>query len=306
MNWDQCFKNISNDFNNFSSTSNATHDGIIILLSIFILGLFYASRKKNFLSWLTAKILPKNNQKYKQRIYHHLCNLLIHVVAIALTYMFYSYFLKAGITIDYMRRLLKIYALVISTIFLYQIIDSFYALYRSRGNNQVLPLHGYIEAFRILLTLIVLLIIEAFRILLTLIVLLISASILLKKSLWMILSGVGASTALLLFIFKDSISGFISSTKLVFKGILREGDWIVIPAMDVEGIIQDIALSNICIRSFDNSYIYVPTFGLSEKSIRNNSNIFNTNKRRIKRAIFIDPKTVKITSPKILKKICDP
>ena len=113
-------------------------------------------------------------------------------------------------------------------------------------------------------------------------------SFILNKSPWATLTGIGAVSAFLLLIFKDTFLGLISSIQATANQIVKRGDWVVIPKYNVDGEVIYISISSIKIRNWDNTVTSLPTFALTAEAIHNWQAMVNSKARRIFRAINID------------------
>jgi len=109
-------------------------------------------------------------------------------------------------------------------------------------------------------------------------------------------TGLGAMTAVLLLVFKDTILSLVASVQLIQNDMLRVGDWIEIPGQGVDGDVMDIALHTVKIRNFDKTITTVPTHSLIQNSFRNWRGMSDSGGRRIKRSILIDLSTIRFLS----------
>lgn len=118
-------------------------------------------------------------------------------------------------------------------------------------------------------------------------------SILMDRSpLWMI-SGLGALSAVLLLVFKDTLLSLVASTQLTSNDMLRIGDWIEMPQANADGFVKDIALHTVKVQNWDNTVTTVPTYKLFSESYRNYRQMFESGGRRIKRTLRIDAQSVR-------------
>jgi miniconductance mechanosensitive channel len=118
-------------------------------------------------------------------------------------------------------------------------------------------------------------------------------SILIDRSpLWMI-SGLGALSAVLLLVFKDTLLSLVASTQLTSNDMLRIGDWIEMPQSNADGFVKDIALHTVKVQNWDNTVTTVPTYKLFSESYRNYRHMFESGGRRIKRTVRIDSASVR-------------
>ncbi len=113
-------------------------------------------------------------------------------------------------------------------------------------------------------------------------------STLLEKSPWALLSGLGALTAILLLVFKDSILGFVAGIQLSTQDMVRKGDWVEMPRYGADGDVIDISLTTVKVQNFDKTITTIPTYALVSDSFKNWRGMDESQGRRIKRAISID------------------
>ncbi len=121
----------------------------------------------------------------------------------------------------------------------------------------------------------------------------IAISILVGKSPIAILTALGASAAILMLVFKDTIMGLVASVQLTANKMLRKGDWIIVPKHDANGEVIDITLTTIKIRNWDNSITTVPPYSLVAESFRNYQAMRDSEARRVTRAVYLDITTVR-------------
>lgn len=123
--------------------------------------------------------------------------------------------------------------------------------------------------------------------------LIIYVSFILNKSPWATLTGIGAVSAFMLLIFKDTFLGLISSIQATANQIVKRGDWVVIPKFNIDGEVVYISISTIKIRNWDNTVTSMPTFSLTAEAIHNWQAMVNSKARRIFRAVNIDSNSLK-------------
>lgn len=119
---------------------------------------------------------------------------------------------------------------------------------------------------------------------------------------WAVLTGVGAFTAILILIFKDTILSFVASIHISAYDLVRVGDWIEVPQFNVDGDVLDVALHTIKVQNFDKTIVVFPTHKLLEGAFKNWRGMQKAGGRRIKRSIFIDLSSVKFCDKNLLDK----
>lgn len=107
------------------------------------------------------------------------------------------------------------------------------------------------------------------------------------------LATLGAASAVLLLIFKDTILGFVASVQVSVNDIVRIGDWITFSKYGADGYVTEINLATVRIQNFDNTFTTIPTYNLIADSFQNWRGMQESEGRRIKRSIFIKQSTVK-------------
>jgi miniconductance mechanosensitive channel len=112
-------------------------------------------------------------------------------------------------------------------------------------------------------------------------------SLLLGKSPFYFLGAMGAMTAILLLIFKDTILGFVASIQMSVYDIVRVGDWIAMPKYDADGDVMSINLSTVKVQNWDKTITTIPTYAFITDSFKNWRGMSNSGGRRIKRAIYL-------------------
>lgn len=111
------------------------------------------------------------------------------------------------------------------------------------------------------------------------------------------LASLGAASAILLLIFKDTILGFVASIQVSVNDIVRIGDWITFSKYGADGTVIDINLATVRVQNFDNTFTTIPTYALISDSFQNWRGMQESGGRRIKRSIFIKQSSIKYLTP---------
>ncbi len=126
---------------------------------------------------------------------------------------------------------------------------------------------------------------------------------LLNTSPWGILSGIGALGAILLLVFKDTILGLVASIQVYSGNLIKEGDWIELKSLDIDGEVLEVGLHRVKVKAWDNSVTTFPTAKFLELTFKNWRNMQESGGRRIKRNIIIKVSSIKFLNDPLLKKI---
>src|SRR5690606_37257655 len=117
------------------------------------------------------------------------------------------------------------------------------------------------------------------------------------ESPWAFLGALGAASAILMLVFKDTILGFVASIQVATNDMVRVGDWIEMPKYGADGDVFEIYLNTVKVQNWDKTITTIPTYYLITDSFRNWRGMQNAGGRRIKRSI-----NIKISSVRYLTK----
>ncbi|BFO05495.1 mechanosensitive ion channel family protein [Pseudomonas guariconensis] len=120
---------------------------------------------------------------------------------------------------------------------------------------------------------------------------------LIDRSPLLLLSGLGAMSAVLLLVYKDTLLSFVASVQLTSNDMLHVGDWIEMPQVGADGDVVDITLHTVKVQNFDKTIVSIPTWRLMSESFRNWRGMQQSGGRRIKRSLFIDAVGVRFLTP---------
>ena len=117
------------------------------------------------------------------------------------------------------------------------------------------------------------------------------------KSPLIVLSSLGAMSAVVLLIFQDTIRSFVSGMQIENNDMLRVGDWIEMPQADADGFVIDVALHTVKVQNWDKTIVAIPTWRLMSESFKNWRGMSESGGRRIKRALHLDQASVRFLDP---------
>ena len=118
-------------------------------------------------------------------------------------------------------------------------------------------------------------------------------SILIDQNAATILAGLGASAAVLMLIFKDSILGLVAGVQLSANDMLRPGDWVTMAKYGADGFVKEVSLTTVKVQNFDKTITTIPPYALVSDSFQNWRGMWETGGRRIKRSLNIDMTTIR-------------
>ena len=118
-------------------------------------------------------------------------------------------------------------------------------------------------------------------------------AVLMNRSPMVFLGGLGAMTAVLVLVFKDTLMGFVASVQIAGNDMVRVGDWIEMPSAGADGDVIDIALHTMKVQNWDKTITTIPTYMLIQESFRNWRGMSDSGGRRIKRSLWFDVNTIR-------------
>ena len=187
--------------------------------------------------------------------------------------------------VEAIRRVASSWIVLTAALTVDSAIDVFHDLYGRSVAARQRPIKGFVQLAKV-----VLLIVAGVIVLTTI----------LNQSPLGILSGLGAMSAVLLLIFRDSILGFVSGIQLSANNMVQIGDWIEMPKYDADGDVIDITLQSIKVQNWDKTITTIPIYALVSDSFRNWRGMAESGGRRIKRAISIDMRSVRFVDSEML------
>jgi miniconductance mechanosensitive channel len=141
---------------------------------------------------------------------------------------------------------------------------------------------------------------QILKLIINLLSIIVVIAVLSGKSPFYLLSGIGALTAVLMLVFKDTILSLVSSIQINSNDLFKIGDWIEAPLFGADGDVIDIALHNVKIQNWDKTISIIPTYKLIDSSFKNWRGMSLSGGRRIKRSICIDMNSIKFCSDEMI------
>lgn len=165
---------------------------------------------------------------------------------------------------------------------------TFYDIYRTKDKQRSRPMKALIQIFQVILFFVGGIVI---------------VSVLINKSPTVLFAGLGASAAVLMLIFKDTILGFVAGVQLSANDMLRIGDWIQLSDDSANGIVQEITLNTVKIQNWDNTISTVPPYTLATTTFKNWRGMQESGGRRVDKTIKLDVNTLKFCSNEMIAHI---
>ena len=202
--------------------------------------------------------------------------------AICVRWMLPSFFQEDDSTFRWLSSLTSLYIVAAVVVILVIMIGNLYDAVASREALKRFAVKGIFQMFKIIIISIGVIV---------------GISIILGISPTVVMTSLGASAAVLMLVFKDTILGLVASVQLTGNKMLREGDWIVSDKNNANGEVIDVSLTTIKIRNWDNSISTIPPYSLVTESFRNYEEMRRLGARRVDRSFFIDANSVRFLTP---------
>ncbi len=142
--------------------------------------------------------------------------------------------------------------------------------------------------------------VQVAKLVFALIAIILGLAVLIGKSPTVLLGGLGVFASVLMLVFKDVILGFVAGVQLGSNQMVSIGDWIEMPSQGADGDVEEIGLTTVKVRNFDNTVTTVPTYALISQSFKNWRGMQESEGRRIKRSIIVDTNSIQLCTPEML------
>ncbi|MBD2872822.1 mechanosensitive ion channel family protein [Paenibacillus arenilitoris] len=256
---------------------------------IMIIGISALSIAANF---ITKKVVLNvishyiHNNRFKwdnylleRKVIHKLSHVVPAIIIYYCSYLFpsYQHLIVMGVTL---------YMIVVALLVIDAFLDAVNDFYSTFEISKARPIRGYIQVVKIFIYIIggILLI-----------------SNMIGESPLILLSGIGALSAVIMLIFKDSILGLVAGVQLTSNDMVRVGDWIEMPKYGADGDIVDISLNTVKVQNFDKTITTIPTYALISDSFKNWRGMQNAGGRRIMRSVSVDTGSIVLCSPEMIE-----
>lgn len=255
---------------------------ITVVVALLLVSLAFAWALSRYLIPVVLKIVEKTETKWddyliNQPVLRAVCRLLPSVLVYSLLPLCFD--TDTGFTFTLLYRLTQAYiALTVTTL-----IGAFLRNFTTVASD-VLQKHHLVGFFQFL------------RVLNITLCVIVIGSLLLGYNPARVIAGLGAAATVLTLVFKDTILGLVAGIQLSANKMLKVGDWVTLPKLGINGLVEEMSLTTVKVRNFDNTISTVPPYTLVSDSFQNWDGMFSRGKRRVKRALYIDARSVRFTT----------
>ncbi|MDC0534994.1 mechanosensitive ion channel family protein [Francisellaceae bacterium] len=279
---------------NFNQSSAEFISILILLVCIGIISWLANILCKMFIHSLLSRIEIKYQTPWFISLRrNHSFRKLSHIVPGVIIYKMIPLTLSGiygwtGDLVNFIQDLSLIYIVLTFVWFLLSVSNATVDWYKSISDTSSKPILAYIQAAKIF--------VWGFGIIMII-------SIVIQKSPLALLAGLGAASAVLMLVFRDTIIGFVANIQVSVYDMARQGDWVTIPSYGADGTIVELSVNTTKIQNFDKTIVTVPTSALISNGVQNWRGMFESGGRRIKRSINIDIDTIKFCDQDLLSRL---
>lgn len=255
---------------------------IFIIACLSIIANFIAKRIiiRVLTHYITNNRFNWDNILLERKVFYRLS----HIVPAIIIYLFASVFPNYQLLIE---KGAVTYMMVVTLLVISSFLSAVDDIYRTFEISKVRPIKSYIQVIKIVLYFIGSILI---------------VSNLIGQSPFILLGGLGALSAVLMLVFKDSILGFVAGVQLTANDMVRVGDWIEMSKYGADGEVIDVSLNTVKVQNWDKTITTIPSYTLISDSFKNWRGMETSGGRRIKRSIYIDTNSICFCTEEMIEK----
>ncbi|RHW31487.1 mechanosensitive ion channel family protein [Neobacillus notoginsengisoli] len=261
---------------------------LAIIIKILLIGMICIVANfisKKIVIRIITRIVTNSKVKWgkiilEKQVFRKLSHMVPAIIVYSLASTFSTYKL-------FIEKLAISYIIIVGLVFIQSLLNAFNDIYQTFEISKVKPIKGYIQVVNIII--------------MTVGVILVTSN-LIGKSPLILLSGIGALSAVLMLVFKDSLLGLVAGIQLASNDMVRVGDWIEMPKYGANGDVLDISLNTVKVQNFDKTITMIPSYVLISDSFINWRGMQSSGGRRIKRTLNIDTSSITFCTDEMIEK----
>jgi len=212
-------------------------------------------------------------------------NVLLLIPGIAGHFVILSDIVKGEMLRDILGRIDIVYLTVVGVMICNSLLMMFLDYYSHTDKSRNRPLKALVQAAQVALVFIGGIVCIA---------------VMIDKSPKALLTGLGASAAVLMLVFKDSILGFVAGVQLSQNNMIRLGDWVQMPDSSANGTVEEITLNTVKVRNWDNTITTIPPYTLVSTPFKNWRGMQESGGRRVDKMLYLDMRSIEVCTPDML------
>jgi miniconductance mechanosensitive channel len=273
----------------FTNVSTHPLKAFFFVLIIVILAIIVNWIAKYLIMKVVRKLVRKSRTRWDDVFLDkHVFERLSHLAPVLVIYLVAPAFMaEFPIMVDLAYVAANLYLVFMFLIVFYGVLDAIGEIYNKFEVAKTKPIKGYLQVTKIISGLVAVIF---------------ALAIIMNESPIYLFTGLGAITAVLLLVFRDTILNFVAGVQVTANNMVQIGDWIEMPKYGADGDVIDISLNTVLIRNFDRTLTTIPTYALVSDSFKNWRGMVQTGGRRIMRNINIDINTIKGCDEEMLER----
>jgi len=240
---------------------------------------------RHFIARGLVYLTRRTENKYDDIVVDKLRPFRFAWIAPLLVIYYFAHTLPEGV--EFVRQVVLFLILWLTVVTVNSLLDAANAIYEASDFYRGMSIQGYLDLSKIALIVV--------GVILT-------ASLFTGESPLVLLSGLGALTAILLLIFRDTLLSFVASMQIQSNDLVKEGDWIEVPSYGADGDVVNIALHTVKVQNWDRTITVIPTYKLLDTPYKNWRGMQESGGRRIKRALYIDLNSIRFCNQEMIER----
>ena len=259
---------------------------VIALLGILLFAWLTNWLTKSIFNSRVRKLVSKSKNKFDDELYQHgFFKRIGHIVPAVVIYLLSQLLIEIPALLAFLQKSAVIYVLISAVMALSALLNTVEDTYNASNLAKKAPITGFIQVAKLFVVIIAGLLI---------------ISNLMDKSPLLLLSGLGAVTAILLLLFRDTILGFVAGIQIAANRMVNTGDWIEMPKYDADGDVLQVGLTTVKVQNWDKTISTIPTYALISEPVKNWRGMTESGGRRIKRSLNIDIQSIRFCDQDML------
>lgn len=250
--------------------------GIVVAICLVV---YFALKKVIFP--IVQKITEKTEATWDDHLFNsRVLKLASYLLPSFIAYLFVpTIFHDMPLVTAIVSKVLLLLSLIVTTQLVCAFISSFQTISSEHEMLKKRPLAGLYQTLKIIAVCIAMIL---------------GISIVFNREPSVVLTGIGASAAILMLVFKDSIMGLVAGIQINYYDLLRPGDWMILDKRDANGLVMEVSLNFVKVRNWDNSITTIPTYALISESFQNYRGMWDEGGRRMTQLVFVDIQTIHV------------
>ncbi|QTD43211.1 mechanosensitive ion channel family protein [Sporosarcina sp. Te-1] len=258
---------------------------VILILVVTLLCIIANLISKQVVIRMITHFVRKNKFRWdnvllERKVFHKLSHFVPALIVYYFASAFSTYQQKA------IETLALTYMMIVAFSVTNRLLSVFNDIYQTYEISKTKPIKGYIQITKVFVIIVGTILVIAN---------------LMGESPVILLSGIGALSAVFMLVFKDSLLGLVAGVQLSATDMVRVGDWIEMPKYGANGDVIDISLNTVMVRNFDRTVTMIPSYALISDSFINWRGMQESGGRRIKRALYIDTTSIMFCTEEMIE-----